>query len=91
MNGNQTDNSADDAGAAYVFVRSGTIWSQQVYLKASNPDYWDLFGLCVSVSGDTVVVGAYGEDSSATGVIGNRATTATVGPARPMCSRAGDG
>ena len=34
---NSTPNeSATDAGAAYVFVRSGTTWSQQAYLKASN-------------------------------------------------------
>ena len=36
VNGNQADNSASDSGAAYVFVRSGTTWSQQAYLKASN-------------------------------------------------------
>ena len=36
VNGNQSDNSAVDSGAAYVFVRSGTNWSQQAYLKASN-------------------------------------------------------
>ena len=36
INGNQDDNSAARAGAAYVFVRNGTTWSQQAYLKASN-------------------------------------------------------
>ena len=36
VNGNQTSNSATDSGAAYVFVREGTNWSQQAYLKASN-------------------------------------------------------
>lgn len=30
-----SDNSASEAGAAYVFVRSGGVWSQQAYLKAS--------------------------------------------------------
>lgn len=72
-NGLQFDNSAADAGAAYVFVRSGTIWSQQAYLKASNTDAIDLFGGSVSVSGDTAVVGAHLEDSSATGVDGHQA------------------
>ena len=38
VNGNQADNSALWAGAAYVFVRSGGVWSQQAYLKASNTD-----------------------------------------------------
>ena len=66
--GNQDDESVTDSGAAYVFVRSGTTWTQQAYLKASNPGQSDWFGGAVSVSGDTVVVGAFSEDSSAAGV-----------------------
>ena len=66
---NTTPNeSAADSGAAYVFVRSGTTWTQQAYLKASNPGAGDWFGYSVAVSGDTVVVGAHQEDSSTTGV-----------------------
>ena len=38
INGGQNDNSAAAAGAAYVFVRNGTTWTQQAYLKASNTD-----------------------------------------------------
>ncbi|NJM38780.1 MAG: hypothetical protein HC845_13425, partial [Akkermansiaceae bacterium] len=57
-----------NSGAAYVFARSGTTWSQQAYLKASNPGVNDFFGWSVAVSGDTVVVGAQNEDSSTTGV-----------------------
>src|SRR4051812_18428176 len=63
VNGNQTDNSAAVAGAVYVFVRTGTTWSQQAYLKASNTDAFDEFGFSVSLSGDTLVVGAPGESS----------------------------
>ena len=73
INGDQTDNSAPDAGAAYVFVRNGTTWSQQAYLKASNTDAGDAFGYSVAVSGDTVVVGANFETSGATGVNGDQA------------------
>lgn len=36
INGNGTDNSASDSGAAYIFVRSGAAWTEQDYLKASN-------------------------------------------------------
>ncbi|MBI3850246.1 MAG: FG-GAP repeat protein [Verrucomicrobia bacterium] len=72
VNGNQSDNGATDSGAAYVFVRSGTTWTQQAYLKASNTDAGDNFGDPVSVSGDTVVIGAYSEDSNASGVNGNQ-------------------
>jgi hypothetical protein len=71
VNGDQSDNSAPASGAAYVFVRNGTTWSQQAYLKASNTGAVDVFGYSVSVSGDTVVVGAYREDSNATGVNGD--------------------
>jgi hypothetical protein len=63
----ESDNSASDAGAAYVFVRSGTIWSQQAYLKASNVEAGDFFGYSAAISGDTVVVGAIFEDSNGTG------------------------
>ena len=74
VDGDQADNSAVFAGAAYVFVRSaGGVWSQQAYLKASNTDVGDSFGGSVAVSGDTVVVAATSESSSATGVNGNQA------------------
>ncbi len=73
VNGNQANNSAIDSGAAYVFVRSGSTWTEQAYLKASNTGAGDFFGASVAISGDTVVVGAYTEDSVATGVNGNQA------------------
>jgi len=72
VNGDQADNSAWGAGAAYVFVRDGTLWSQQAYLKASNTEWGDFFGGSVAISGDMIVVGAWGEDSRATGVNGNQ-------------------
>ena len=66
---NSTPNEgAYGSGAAYVFVRSGTTWTEQAYLKASNTGASDYFGRSVAVSGETVVVGAYFEDSSTTGV-----------------------
>ena len=71
VDGDQTDNSKIYSGAAYVFVRSGSTWSQQAYLKASNTDTADYFGYSVAISGDTLVVGAPDEDSAATGVDGN--------------------
>jgi hypothetical protein len=52
-----------DAGSAYVFVRSGTTWSEQGKLVASDGSAGDLFGSSVSVDGDTVVVGAYTADT----------------------------
>jgi len=78
VNGNQADNSALQAGAAYVFVRSGNVWTQQAYLKASNTNTADNFGYAVSVSGETIVVGALQERSNATGVNGNQANNSLL-------------
>ena len=77
-NGDQSDNSSFHPGAAYVFVRSGTTWTQQAYLKASNTppfddgfDNGDSFGVAVAIDGDTIVVGAPYEDSGSRGVNGD--------------------
>jgi hypothetical protein len=54
--------SMTQAGAAYVFTRSGTAWSPQQKLVASGTNgrvSSDHFGQSVSISGDTLVVGAY--------------------------------
>jgi len=71
IGGNQNDNSADDSGAAYVFVRDGAgVWSQQAYVKASNTEHGDAFGASVALSGDgnTLAVSAVWEDSIGTGI-----------------------
>ena len=78
VNGDQSDNSVPGAGAAYVFVRSGTSWSQEAYLKASNPDPYDVFGRAVAISGDTVVIGARQEGSKATGVNGDQSDNSVL-------------
>lgn len=64
-----------NSGAAYVFVRDGQgQWSQQAYVKASNPDVDDGFGWAVALAGDgdTLAVAAPGEDSKATGINGDQ-------------------
>ena len=88
--GGQADNSAGDSGAAYVFTRSGTTWSQQAYLKASNAETGDNFGW-VSISGNTLVVGAHGEDSNATGVnnLGQANNSASLSGAAYVFTRNG--
>ncbi|MEM6532493.1 MAG: cadherin-like beta sandwich domain-containing protein [Myxococcota bacterium] len=62
---------AGNSGAVYVFSRSNGVWSQQAFLKASNPGGGDDFGASVSVWGNTLAVGAAREDSGATGVNGD--------------------
>ncbi|HEB02940.1 MAG TPA: integrin, partial [Nitrospirae bacterium] len=74
INGNETDNSAANAGAVYIFVRNGS-WSQKAYVKASNTEGGDVFGASVALSsdGNTLAVGVGLEDSAATGINGNAA------------------
>jgi hypothetical protein len=79
VNGNQGDNSSAESGAVYVFTRSGSAWSQQAYIKASNSSASDWFGVSVALAadGNTLAVGAVGEDSGVTGINGNQADNAS--------------
>jgi hypothetical protein len=64
-----SDYHAGNAGAAYVFERDGSgKWQQKAYLKAPNTEANDIFGISVAISGDTIVVGAFQEDSNSTQV-----------------------
>jgi hypothetical protein len=52
-------------GAAYVFVKPASGWAdgtETAKLTASDGAAFDLLGVSVAVSGDTVVAGAYGDD-----------------------------
>lgn len=74
IDGEQTSNTAVESGATYVFVRQGTAWQQQAYIKASNASVSDGFGEAVALSADsnTLVVSAVGEDSTSTGLSGDQ-------------------
>jgi hypothetical protein len=54
-----------DQGAAYVFTRSGSVWTQQQKLLAADGATGDEFGYAVAVSGDTALVGAYYDSQGA--------------------------
>ncbi|EGW53319.1 beta strand repeat-containing protein [Candidatus Endoriftia persephonae] len=76
INAGEADNAADSAGAAYVFTRSATTWSQQAYIKSDhskgNTTYGgDLFGTSIALSddGNILAVGAIHEDADAAGTI----------------------
>jgi hypothetical protein len=82
IGGDQADDSAVDAGAAYLFARVGTTWTQDHYVKASNTEAGDnlsRWGLSLSPDGTRFAVGAYGEDSSAMGISGNQADNSVGG------------
>ena len=72
VNGAENNSSATNSGAVYVFTRNVSTWSQQAYIKASNTGANDQFGNSVSLSddGNSLAVGATGEDSNSTGVGG---------------------
>ena len=75
INGNQTDDSIPEAGAVYVFTRGvDDIWSQQAYVKPSNTDSRDKFGISIALSedGSTMAVGTTDEKSSTIGLNGNQ-------------------
>jgi hypothetical protein len=57
-------------GAAYVFVRTGTTWTEQAFIKANNPRPYNSFGVKLALSGDgnTLTVSAYLEDNAGRGV-----------------------
>ena len=53
------------AGAAYVFVRSGTTWSEQQKLNVTVTNWADTLGRSVAIEGDTAIVGATGTNTAA--------------------------
>ena len=71
INGNQEDNSMQSAGAAYLFVRSGTTWTQQAYVKAPNTAANVQFGYSVALSadGNTFAVSSFDEGGSSRQVV----------------------
>jgi len=54
---------ASQAGAAYVYILSGGTWTQQAVLLANDGAIADKFGQSVAISENTIVVGAYNDDS----------------------------
>ncbi len=56
-----------DQGCAYIFHRTGGLWTQQAKLTSSDGASFDYFGCSVGISGDYAVVGAYLDDVGANG------------------------
>ena len=67
------DDNGNDSGSAYVYLRSGGVWTEQQKLTASDGAAWDYFGVGVGISGDTLVVGANEDDD-----MGNQSGSAYV-------------
>lgn len=60
----QADDVAPNAGAAYMFERSRSLWLQRGKLVAEDGKAGDLFGNAVSISGETILIGAPGVDDA---------------------------
>jgi hypothetical protein len=59
------------AGAAYVFVRSGSTWVEEQKLTGSENSFIDNFGLSVAIEGDTIVCGAFGNSDGGQSEVGS--------------------
>jgi hypothetical protein len=60
------DDNGVDSGSAYVFIRTGTTWSQQQKLLATDGTFSDIFGQAVALDGDTALIAAPGDGINST-------------------------
>ena len=62
------DTTFTDAGSAYIFTRSGSTWSQYTKITPTTPVLEHWFGGCISINGngDTILIGANGDDTKGT-------------------------
>lgn len=62
----------DNGGGAYIFQRSGSTWTEEVYISGGNGGTNDYFGNSVAINdtGDVILVGAYGDDDSNSSSVG---------------------
>jgi hypothetical protein len=52
------DDNGENSGSAYIFTRNGTSWTEEAKLLASDGEAEDVFGVSVSLDGDTALIGA---------------------------------
>jgi hypothetical protein len=64
VSAHRDDDRGSDSGSAYIFKRDGTSWNEQAKITASDGAAGDLFGVSVSISGDSAIVGAHYDDDS---------------------------
>jgi hypothetical protein len=81
INGDDSIDTEIAAGAAYLFNGSGSSWTQQAYIKAPNTDAGEYFSwpLALASDGNMLAVGAYNENSNATGINGDQTDNSAYG------------
>lgn len=74
IGGDMSDNSVPGAGAVYIYTRADGVWSEEAYIKASNPGENDAFGSQIDMSSGAslLVVAARWERSAALGIGGDQ-------------------
>ncbi len=60
----EDDDNGNESGSVYIFKRSGASWSEEAKFVASDGAADDRFGYSVSISGDKIIAGAYGDDDN---------------------------
>ena len=60
---NDDSGTSVDQGSVFIYVRSGTTWSQQARIIAGDGAAGDNFGFSVAISLNTIVVGAPNDDN----------------------------
>ena len=87
------DTGGNVAGAAYIFTRSGTTWTQQAKIQASDKASPDIFGWSVDIctDGDKVIVGAYQEDFKGAAYVFTRSGTTWTQQQKLVASDAASG
>ena len=81
VNGDGSDNSLNNAGAAYLFAADENgDYLQTAYLKASNPESGtdNQFGNAVALSGNTLAIAAWREDGGSPGINGDQSDTSAT-------------
>jgi hypothetical protein len=66
--GNMQNNGAPQSGALYLYARQNDQFAMTTYIKASNTERSDAFGIVIGWSGDTIVAGANYESRRASGI-----------------------
>ncbi len=64
MSARYDDDAGEDSGSAYIFREIGGVWQQIAKLTADDGAPGDIFGLSVSIDGDTAVIGAFFDDDA---------------------------
>ena len=75
-----------DTGSAYVFNRTGTTWTQQQKLLASDGETGDFFGFSVSLAGNTALIGARDDDTKGSAYVFTRTGTTWTQKAKLLAS-----